>query len=268
MNIEWEAVDKCPVCGGEGVPSISNLDPEINDTIYVYYCPKCHSAYHNPRMSRESMAEYYSSGTYREGWNRSLNDKNLKNKLAAAGLKIQMLEAFRKDVGKEVVRSLDYGCSRGYIVKELEKMYGGEVIGYDIYRDPEALIEVVDSKDDLTGKFDLITCIHVLEHLPNPIEELDWMVSMLSVDGLLFLEVPFARIVYPPHPILFSRESIFHMMKRLKARYIFYDMQYITNNGLVIAQPNHPTAIAHADYHPSMVGYYREQFDEWKGNGQ
>ena len=122
------------------------------------------------------------------------------------------------------------------------------------------LIPIVNSKDKLTGKFDVISCVHVLEHFPNPIEELSWMASMLTPDGILFIEIPFTRLVFPPHPILFSRESVFIMMKYLKAKYIFYDMEYISDNGLIFCQPNHPTY--YADIHPTKIEYFRENDEE------
>jgi 2-polyprenyl-3-methyl-5-hydroxy-6-metoxy-1,4-benzoquinol methylase len=259
MNIEWIAVDRCPVCGGRGYPSISNYDQEIEDTISVDYCSECHSAYHNPRMSQNSMTEYYSSGAYRTNPKRQYIPKLFAHKKLAAEMKVQILESFRSDLKVEVKRSLDYGCGLGHMVNAMKDRYDCEAIGLDIYTDPHALVSVVNSKDELTGKFDVITCVHVLEHFPNPMEELDWMVSMLTENGLLFIEIPFTKLVFPPHPILFSRESISVMMKRIKARYICYDMQYLTDNGLIFCQPNHPTYRFNVG---TGIAYYRESDDE------
>lgn len=258
MNIEWEPVDNCPVCGGVGVHSISNNDPEIKEDIHVFYCLVCHSSYHNPRMTQKSMVEYYSSGEYRQHSSRKFQPNIEEHKHKAAEMKALMLDSFRRDMNVKVNRSMDYGCSRGYLVKALQKTIGGEVVGFDIYKDPSATIDIVDSKDKLEGKFDVITCTHVLEHMPHPIEELDWMVSMLNPDGLLFIEVPFARLVFPPHPILFSRESIFLLMKHIRARYIFYDMQYVNDNGLIFCQPNHPASHSLMNTGTIGIGYFRE----------
>jgi SAM-dependent methyltransferase len=259
MSIEWEPVDKCPVCGWVGIPAISNMDLEINDTIHVYYCPKCLCSYHNPRMSQNSMIEYYNSGFYRSHPSRFVSPARGVVKKSAAALKVYMIEGFRRDVDIKINTFLDYGCGRGYLLRALEDKYGSDGVGYDLYHDPGAVVEIVDSKEKITGKFDLITCCHVLEHLPNPIEELDWMVSMLNEGGILFLEIPFVRLVFPAHPILFSRESVFYLMRRIKARYIFYDTQYLNGNGLIVAQPNHPTDYSLAEYNPQVLGYFREE---------
>jgi 2-polyprenyl-3-methyl-5-hydroxy-6-metoxy-1,4-benzoquinol methylase len=260
MSIEWIHVDCCPVCGGMGYPSISNYDQEINDTIHVYFCPSCRSAYHNPHMSQNSMTEYYSSGAYRTHPTRQYIPQLAAHKKRAAEMKVLMLEAFRTDMKVEIKRSLDFGCGLGHMVNAMKDRYNCEAIGFDIYTDPHALVSVVNDKDKLTGKFDVITCVHVLEHFPNPMEELDWMVSMLTENGLLFIEIPFTKLVFPPHPILFSRESVGVLMKRIKARYMYYDMAYLTDNGLIFCQPNHPTYVA--DLHPSKIEYFRENDDE------
>jgi 2-polyprenyl-3-methyl-5-hydroxy-6-metoxy-1,4-benzoquinol methylase len=257
MKYEWEAVDKCPVCGGAGVPSIENMDPEINEKITVYFCPGCKSSYHNPRMTEKSMHDYYSSGVYRDDPARELKECRMSKKTLADEIKITMVRIFAGDVGVKPKRCLDYGCSRGLMVKEMEKQFEAEAIGYDVYQDPQALIDVVTNKDEITGKFDLITCVHVLEHLPNPIEELEWMINRLEKDGIIFLELPMMRLVFPPHPTMFSRESLYYLMRRFRARYILYDMQYATDNVLTIFQPYHPSVNSGMSYHPTMVGYLK-----------
>ena len=259
MSIEWEPVDCCPVCKYKGMPSIENLDHELNDTIHVYWCPRCLCSYHNPRMSQKSIAEYYSSGFYRSHPSRCISPARNERKRTAAAMKVHMIEGFRRDIGIEIKSYLDYGTGRGHLLKEIEKKYGGRGVGYDVYQDPDAVIEIVTSKDKIEGKFDLIACCHVLEHLPNPLEELDWMVSKLNLGGMLFLELPFTRLVFPAHPILFSRESIFRLMRHIRARYIFYDTQYLNDNGFIIAQPNNVTDLSLVDYDPHSIGYLREE---------
>lgn len=258
MSIEWEPVESCPVCGWKGVPSIENFDVEIKEVLYIYFCPRCHSSYHNPRMSMKSIEEYYGSGTYRSNSTRILTPELEKNRQQAIVVKLFMMEPFIKDMKVDVKRSLDYGCGRGLLAKGVQEKYKCEVIGYDLYHDPKAVIDIVDSKDKITGKFDLITCTHVLEHLQHPMEELDWMVSMLNENGVLFIEIPFTRIVFPPHPILFSRDSVFRMMYRINARYMFYDMHYLNDNGIIVAQPNHATLSSIADFDTGKISYFRE----------
>jgi 2-polyprenyl-3-methyl-5-hydroxy-6-metoxy-1,4-benzoquinol methylase len=226
--VEMVAVDCCPVCGGEGRFDLANLDRELNIELRMHSCKRCNSSYHNPRMSSAAMAEYYSSGKYRSLECRTIDEKRTTKRTQ------QTVRLIGNNARGKPRRCLDVGCSRGYLLRALEKKFGAEIVGYDIYHDPQAVIDVVDSKDKIQGKFDLITCIHVLEHVPEPMVELEWMASLLADDGMLMIEIPLVRVVTPPHPVIFSRESVPIMMKRINAEYIFIDMQ-IAKIGIIMA---------------------------------
>jgi 2-polyprenyl-3-methyl-5-hydroxy-6-metoxy-1,4-benzoquinol methylase len=223
-----EPVDCCPVCGGEGTLDVVTQDREANVELRVYSCNDCATSYHNPRMSQSSMTEYYKSGAYRAQPERLINEATATRRIELA---LNLIDATAKEKPR---RCLDVGCSRGYLSRALRDKYGADVVGYDIYHDPKAVIEVVSNKDYIEGKFDLITCIHVLEHLYDPLGELAWMASLLDKDGMLMLELPSARVVYIPHPIIFSRSSIPILMKHINADYTFIDMQ-VVDIGIVLA---------------------------------
>ena len=231
VMIELESVDCCPVCGGIGTFDIENRDTELDMTIRIYSCDKCHTAYHNPRLSQNSTTEYYSSGKYRDMPCRKIDEKTSARRIAAT---IGLIDAFTK-IKPE--RCLDVGCSRGYLSRAIHERYGAEVVGYDIYKDPQAVIEVVGRKCDIEGTFDIVTCIHVLEHFYKPMDELTWMAGMLNPNGMLVIEIPIVRVVTPPHPVIFSREAVPILMKHIDANYIFMDMQTI-NIGYILAWKN------------------------------
>ena len=227
-GIVMEPVDCCPVCGGEGTLDIVNHDREANVELRVYSCNDCATSYHNPRMSHNSMTEYYSSGTYREPPHRLINE-------ATATKRIELITNLVANSVRTIPkRCLDVGCSRGYLSRALREKFGADVVGYDIYHDPQAVIEVISNKDLIDGKFDLVTCIHVLEHFHDPMGELTWMASLLSKDGMLMIEIPTARVVIAPHPIIYSRDAVPLLMKHINAEYIFIDMQ-VVNIGIVLA---------------------------------
>ncbi len=218
--VEMVPVECCPVCGGEGTLDVANVRQEYV-TLQVYSCNDCHTSYHNPRMSAGAMLEYYSSGSYRAQPGRKIDEVTSERRIAQT---IGLIEAFARIVPN---RCLDVGCSRGYLSRALHDKYGVAAIGYDIYHDPAAVIEVIDSKDRIDGKFDLVTCIHVLEHFPDPMAELTWMASLLNEQGMLVIEIPLTRVVTVPHPVIFSREAVPLLMKHINAEYIFIDMQVI-----------------------------------------
>lgn len=80
-------------------------------------------------------------------------------------------------------------------------------------------------KDTFDTKFDLITLIHVLEHMDNFKETLSTLKHHLKKDGLLYIEVPSVKdIGYFPkshekfmcqHDIIFSREVLENVLTEL-----------------------------------------------------
>lgn len=96
-------------------------------------------------------------------------------------------------------RILDIGCGRGIMLYLLKKR-GWDVHGVQISR-PAAdyaktklglnifVGNIIDS-DYPPNFFDVITLIHVLEHLPNPDECLSYCYKLLRREGTLIIEVP------------------------------------------------------------------------------
>ena len=97
------------------------------------------------------------------------------------------------------------------------------------------MIPIVTSKDEIAGKFDLITCIHVLEHFHDPRAELAWMASILNEDGMIMIEIPFIKKIMLPHPTIFSREAVPALMKHINARYILLDIKSV-DIGIIFAK--------------------------------
>jgi len=227
VDFVMEPVDCCPVCGGDGTLDVVSRS-DVGIELRVYSCNDCDTSYHNPRMSQNSMTEYYKSGAYRDRPDRLINEETATRRIELA---INLIDATAR---AKPSRCLDVGCSRGYLSRALRNKYGADVVGYDIYHDPHAVIEVIGSKDNIVGKFDLITCIHTLEHFYDPMGELTWMASLLTKDGMLMIEIPTARVVTAPHPIIYSRNAVPLLMKHINAEYIFIDMQ-VVDIGIIIA---------------------------------
>ena len=95
-------------------------------------------------------------------------------------------------------RLLDYGCGKGAFLAAFSQMLPAwELMGCDqsevnraaIEQIPRAAYEVGPIRD-LPGRFDLISLVHVLEHIVNPIETLETLKGKLGQDGFLFIQVP------------------------------------------------------------------------------
>jgi len=106
-------------------------------------------------------------------------------------------------------RVLDAGCGVGYGSALLALAGASEVVGVDVAGDilsaaaermpPGVSLEVGDvtDLDHEEGRFDLVVCFEVIEHLQNPARAVGEFRRVLAPGGLLVVSSP-NRDVYPP----------------------------------------------------------------------
>jgi SAM-dependent methyltransferase len=210
-------VSQCPLCGGDG----EHFDPpdsllalaEYDKFLKVYsadVCQKCGTIYQNPGIS--ALEDYYKSGAYRdEHPSKPELEENRAERI------ITTLDRFKI----KPKRVLDVGCGRGKLLQYLEVFFYAKVLGLELDPEIAEIDEMVYSKDDVEGEFDLITCIHVMEHMPNPPEELKWMLSKLSPDGTIFLEIPTYFCNDLSHLYVPSRKGLEMMLDNLELEYLY-----------------------------------------------
>ena len=104
-------------------------------------------------------------------------------------------------------RHLDVGCSSGTFLKIMNEIYDCASLGvepYDLFRDYSFSngVNAVDDISKVKGKFDLITMVHVLEHLINPLKMLSSIADLLEDGGYFFVEVPM-MLLCTTHPLMF-----------------------------------------------------------------
>lgn len=216
---EAEIVECCPVCGGDGKYVCEAKSQRDNIPITVYECPDCESAYNNPRMTRESVFEYYKSGDYAGG-----HKSNNNGERARALRRVALITQF--DI-ETPTRCLDVGCAEGHFLERMKDIYwNAETVGYDLFPSEKAIRDVIGDKSKITGKFNFISSIHSLEHMYDPFAGLTWMESLLSDGGTFFLEIPTLRLVSLAHPITFSLGSVKILMKHMNIE------NYTTINGV------------------------------------
>ena len=112
----------------------------------------------------------------------------------------KLLDVFRRHAKLEAAgRMLDVGCGNGATLRafghvapgwskvgtEFDDKYRGEVESI-----PNTEPLHVGSIETVSGVFDVITMVHVLEHIVNPIALLRSLRGKLATDGRLLIEVP------------------------------------------------------------------------------
>ena len=216
MSIDgWTTITHCTFCGSDSLAQSRTVTtapalivnfcggslPVLTSTNYII-CGNCGLEMQSPRMSDERIDEYYSSGLYRE----------------TLGITTEYMDADEHRRAVDVVRwlksnnvtadrHLDIGASRGYLLQA----FGAKTQhGYD--NNPayaESMVQIQER--DKLETYDLVTAVHVLEHVIDPLTDLaDW--ASLTTDRLL-IEVPganckgspyrFAHLHYfPPHLLI------------------------------------------------------------------
>lgn len=97
---------------------------------------------------------------------------------------------------KSVVSALDVGSSTGELLYRIKQQYGCSVVGVEPctkfrkYANDRGVFTVQHFPAS-NVKFDLITCIHTLEHLDQPGKTLCDLHFLAGADCLLVIEVPY-----------------------------------------------------------------------------
>ena len=187
----------CSLCGKDNSRLFHILRTNNFDIEYVT-CNKCGFIFQSKPFSNKELKDYYShqyrktdikNGTPTE---RVLSTERARAKLVSAFLICHSIENFNF--------ALDIGCSTGSLLKELQSISHAKVVGIEpgeIYRHyaQKNKLEIYPSmekmKKKVHSKFDLITMMHVLEHLDDPCEFLKALYSdWLAEKGTLVIEVP------------------------------------------------------------------------------
>lgn len=188
----------CPVCSSDNftqyqiinggsliceiIPSVK-VDAQI--TTRYCLCQDCHLIFQNPRLSDEELDLYYSTGYYR----RTINPPPEGRDAGEANRAKLDAEIIAHNLDK-VNSHLDIGCGLGYF---LEAVDAGVKIGIESDVDYVKVkgVEVYPDMDQVPRrKFDLVTAIHTLEHVPYPLDFLKKMVKFIGKGGFLIIEVP------------------------------------------------------------------------------
>ena len=139
---------------------------------------------------------FYTNGYSLYGGSRGPHPRNLRDQRGRA----KSLVNFARPYVHSVACHLDIGCSFGLLLQQFQEAYHCKAYGVEpgkAHRDlaHKTGLQVYATLDELKkseeNKFDLVSLIHVLEHLPDPVSYLSHLrETVLAQNGWLFIEVP------------------------------------------------------------------------------
>ena len=166
------------------------------DVAYLV-CRRCGHVYQSPRLGRDELAAFYAMG-YRElrQGTEGPTAKDLAMQTARARLTVGLVDQQLRSVS----RHLDLGSSSGALLEAVRDRFGAQGVGIEpgeVYRRHAVArgLRVFPSQAQLAeageAPFDLVTAMHVLEHLPDPIQTLaNLRREHMNPEGFLLIEVP------------------------------------------------------------------------------
>lgn len=153
-------------------------------------------------------------------------------------------------------RLLDVGCGRGGFLQAFHRQRPGwSLVGTELSAKYKEFVENLPGVElmhagpveDLPGTFDLVTLVHVLEHIPYPTELLRALRARLADGGLLVLDLPAFELnptdlVVADHCSHFSAAAIRDFLSRVGFTVQLVTTEWITKERVVVAVPGQERA--------------------------
>ena len=204
-NSKNTLIEKCKVCSndsGKFLFEAQNIHGrkviDRNEIFKIYRCSICDAQFvADIQVNQNYYEKYYYSGYYRQ--NSVINSIILKILKIIEKLSVRRKEKLiQKYCEDKNVSILDVGCGTCVFLQSLNKRnytkIGIEINeegfnicknkGIKVFNKPLADIDFGEKK------FDVVTLIHVLEHIVNPNQLLREIYHVLKRDGLLLIVVP------------------------------------------------------------------------------
>lgn len=202
MNI----MRKCPICGSDEMEFIKkinlNLSVEMRQKIKypkshdIVCCDKCGMVFVNSPLSKEDIDNYYISCNMYD----NMGEVKSEDLLEVCEINFNALLPYLTDEPKII----DVGCGGGAFLKFLKdkgynKLYGLDPSESSVSKlKEEGINGIVGSvyeelPKEWHGKFDVVVCTSVFEHLLFPDIALKNLTELVKKDGIIYLVVPDAE---------------------------------------------------------------------------
>jgi 2-polyprenyl-3-methyl-5-hydroxy-6-metoxy-1,4-benzoquinol methylase len=196
MHVSYK---RCPLCKSENPAEFLKASDYLltSETFTLFKCQACGFVFTQDVPPADEIGKYYQSNDY---VSHSDSRKGFMNKLYHLGRSFMLKKKYsmvrQSSNGKKL---LDIGTgtgyfpgfmkSKGYRVTGVEidpkaREFARKEFGFDVYSPDEFL------HGKISGKFDVITLWHVLEHLEDFDLYLEKMLAQLDPDGTLLIALP------------------------------------------------------------------------------
>lgn len=214
----------CPLCGNSKAKVIAEME-SFGFKVRYYLCQTCGFVFQNPGESAAADPAFYEE-TYRQLYQATEEPtaKDLRQQRLRAEYQLNLMQ--NHGVCR-LWRALDIGASSGTLMQIINEAYGADMIGVEpgkAYRQlaEEKGFKVYPSLEELrsgeTTKFELVTMMHVLEHLEDPLGTLrEIRTHLLEHHGFLLVEVPnfYAHESYElAHLSCFTEHTLTEMLRQ------------------------------------------------------
>jgi len=211
----------------------------------IIFCGHCGLGIAEPVPSDEVLARLYNESNYWGKVKPVVSPRKQPVFLALAHSRWSLIQSNlnKRKEKPHGFRILDVGAGFGYMGIVAANSLGtalDEYVAVELDPNVRAAIEKAwpelgnNSKlntfaklEEVGGKYDIIVLSHVLEHVKNPFSMINNVLSFLSNDGLLFIDVPnrddlFKADVFP-HLLFFSSRSLKSLMKQANLKIVDLD---------------------------------------------
>jgi SAM-dependent methyltransferase len=212
MNAVFSPPRRCRLCGSARLKVRGTKKGKFKPLVFNFFeCRSCSLLFVSPVLGPEIYDDSYYDG---HGPDPLVDYASEYTNYALTPRKYEFLDLYRLaknhleekaiPVNGGPIRWLDYGCGAGGLLKFLHhqktirvrgKEYAIEVSGFDVgsYADKLKTIDKLkilgrrELENLPSGHFQIITCVEVVEHLPEPLPVFETLARLLGPRGLLLL---------------------------------------------------------------------------------
>jgi 2-polyprenyl-3-methyl-5-hydroxy-6-metoxy-1,4-benzoquinol methylase len=229
----------CVLCGSRDARAFhAGLAPKydglvVDARVSFVVCAGCGLVYQHPRLTTEHLDALYTQGLRSHMGAATPTTAYLAYASQVAATDFAWLERAWPSLGTGELprhgRLLEIGCATGrFLARARER--GWSVAGVEPEREYSEFGRRQDGLEIRTGfaedvaltpaSFDLIACLHVVEHVPHPVKFLEIARTLLRPGGHLYVVVPNLRQydVSARHPELFDLLHLFAFSRNSLAR--------------------------------------------------